>query len=235
MKSVFFLVVMMCLMSSLVFSQKKEVVKPAFTQNNGLPNLSDTLQYAIGVQVGKWISSNGFQINNGTIFLKGIEDVFQKGKLLLPDSLINPLVNAYQRYLQKEKSVKLEQQLFASLKDKPGMGVFPNGVHYLILKNGTGQHPTTKDSIILNIQAKLPDGSIIEDSYQSKKPFRATVTSFFPGLNETLLQMQEGARWQLFIPASLAYGDKGTELIPSGSALILDVELLQVHAERNIR
>ena len=76
--------------------------------------------------------------------------------------------------------------------------------------------------------AKLPDGTVVEDTYKSNKPFAAFPTSFFPGLNETLLEMGEGARWTLYIPSVLAYGEKGTALIPPNSALILEVELLEV-------
>jgi len=206
--------------------------QPPVTSTKPLPGLQDSLDYAIGVTIGKWIVTNGFQVNSGNLFLRGLNDQLQKKPLLVNDSLISPLVSSYQRFIQTQKSSQQEAELFNSLKDKPGVGMFPNGVRYIIQKNGTGAHPTEKDSILVNIQAKLPDGTVVEDTYQSKKPFRATVSSFFPGLNETLLQMQEGSRWQLFVPSALAYADKGTAMIPPGSALVLDVELLSVKSNK---
>ncbi len=106
--------------------------------------------------------------------------------------------------------------------------MFPNGVRYIILKIGKGVRPVESDSILVNLIAKLPDGTVVEDTYQTKKPFATTPSGFFPGLNEALQNMTEGSRWQLFIPSVLAYGNKGTAQIPPNSALIIEVELIEV-------
>ncbi len=207
--------------------KKKEVPVQTPVQVK-LNNASDTMQYTIGAYLAQWINRNGFAINNPSLFIKGMDDVFANKIKLVPDSLIAPLINMYQQFSRKEMASKLEQQLFAEIKDKPGIGMFPNGVRYTILKAGKGPRPYEKDSISINLIAKLPDGTVVEDTYQAKKPFAATPTSFFPGLNETLLEMGEGAKWTIYVPSVLAYGEKGTSLIPPNSALILEVELLEV-------
>ena len=70
--------------------------------------------------------------------------------------------------------------------------------------------------------------TVVEDTYRDKKPFTATPASFFPGLKTTLEEMQQGSIWTIYVPAVLAYGEKGTSLIPPNSALVLEVELLEV-------
>lgn len=193
-----------------------------------LTTASDTMQYTLGAFVAQWINSNGFLINNSALFSRGMNDMFQNHPRAVPDSTIGPAVAAYQRILQKERSVKQEQQLFAILRDRPGVGKLPNGVSYVILQAGKGQHPSDTDTILMHLNAKLLDGTVVEDTYHTNKPLVATASSFFPGLNDALQMMSEGAKWQLFVPAALAYGDRGTTLIPPNSALVLEVELLAV-------
>ena len=204
---------------------KTTVPPPASIKLN---NASDTMQYTLGAYVALWINGNGFLMNNAPLFVKGMDDVFGNKPRLVPDSLIAPLVTLYQQLSQKDKASKLEQQLFAGIKDKPGLGIFPNGVRYVIVQPGKGPRPSDTDSIIVNLIARLPDGTVVEDTYLTKKPFAATTTSFFPGLNATLQEMPEGSKWTLYIPSVLAYGEKGTSAIPANSALIMDVELMEV-------
>lgn len=189
---------------------------------------SDSIQYALGAFLGLWITNNGLSVTNTALFQKGLDDVLQGRAKLIPDSLITPLVDAYMQSMVKNKGIRQEKELFASLRDIPGIGMFPSGVRYMVFRNGPGARPGQKDSLIINLIAKLPDGTVVEDTWQSKKPFRATTASFFPGLNEALQMMTEGSRWQLYIPAALAYGEKSTTLIPANSALIIEVELLSV-------
>lgn len=178
--------------------------------------------------MGLWITSNGFAVSKPEVFLRGMDDIFQNRTRIFPDSLIEPRIKAYQNIVRSEKAVDLEKQLFASLKDKPGVGMFPNGVRYVILKTGKGPRPSENDSILVNLIAKLPDGTVVEDTYKAGTPFSTKPNAFFPGLNEALQFMSEGSTWQLYIPSVLAYGDKGTTLIPPNSALIIEVELVKV-------
>jgi FKBP-type peptidyl-prolyl cis-trans isomerase FklB len=217
--------------AALLFSLGGLAQKPPVRSTLQVPRIvtaTDSIQYALGAFLGLWITNNGLSVTNAALFQKGFDDVLQGRARLIPDSLISPRIDAYMQSMVKNKGIQQERELFTSLRDIPGMGMFPSGVRYIVFRTGPGARPTAKDSIVLNLTAKLPDGTVIEDTYQSKKPFRATITSFFPGLNEALQMMTEGSRWQLYIPAVLAYGEKGSGLIPANSALILEVELLAV-------
>ena len=120
-----------------------------------------------------------------------------------------------------------------SAKKKFGIWVLPTGVRYVMLKTGKGPHPEEKDTMVISLVAKLADGMIVvENTYQTKTPFVTTLAGLFPGLSDPLQLMAEGSKWQLFIPSVLAYGEKGNGLIPPNSALIIEVELVEVRAPK---
>lgn len=190
---------------------------------------ADTVQYSIGAFLGQWITSNGFKVNNQTLLNRGIDDVLQGRKLAIPDTIIGPLVASYQLGMQNERSRQLEEQLFASLKGKPGVGALPNGVHYMVVKAGTGIRPMPADTVEINAIGVFPDGTLFEDTYQKKKIIRTTPSSLIPGLNETIQLMPQGSEWRVFIPSILAYGTTGiANVIPPNMALVFDIRLEKV-------
>lgn len=193
-----------------------------------LSKLTDTLQYSIGSYVAQWINSNGFLINNPALFLKGMDDVFRNYPRLVNDSISTAVVVHFQQVFQQERNKKSEQQLFTGLKDKPGVGTMPNGVYYIILKHGEGQHPRSQDSVVLNIRGAIASGAVFEDTYKKGTPVITTPENMIPGVAAILPMMGAGSKWQLYIPAAMAYGTQATAGIPSNSALIIDLELLGV-------
>lgn len=227
-----FIISLLGITKSFTYAQKgnqntvaaKTVAKPI----TNLSNSSDSIQYILGAFLAQWINNNGFVITNPDMFAKGLNDMIFEKKTLVPDSILGPYVAAYQRSIQKVRAIAQEKQLFEQLRDRPGVGQLPNGVRFVVLKSGRGIIASDKDSIIIHMTAKLLDGTKVEDTYQSKKPFEATINSFFPGLNDALMMMPEGSKWQLYVPALLAYGESGTSLIPPNSVLILEVELVEV-------
>lgn len=227
------LILVLAVISTLSGFSQKQPAKPAATLPPvKLATAADTMQYTLGAFMGLWINSNGFVITNPSLFIRGIDDIFQNRPRVFPDSIIGQRIAAYQEAAQKGRALVQEQQLFASLKDKPGVGMFPNGVRYIILKTGKGDRPAETDSILVNLVAKLADGTVVEDTYQTKRPFATRPAGFFAGLSEALQMMTAGSKWQLFVPSVLAYGDKGTTLIPPNSALVIEVELLEVKSQK---
>ncbi len=194
-----------------------------------LTSQTDTLQYAIGAFIGQWMVKNSFEVQNANLFLKGLDDVLQNKLLAVTDSTIAPIVSAYQLSAQNERSRLLEEQLFESLKGKTGVGVLPDGVHYIVRKQGNGIRPTVKDTVVINAVGVFPDGTVFEDTYQKKQPITNIVSNLIPGLNEAIQLMPEGSVWRIFIPSALAYGSAGlTNIIPPNTALVFDITLIEV-------
>jgi FKBP-type peptidyl-prolyl cis-trans isomerase len=194
-----------------------------------LNSSADTIQYTLGAFIGQWMAKNGFGITNQVLFKRGMDDVLQNKKLALPDTIIAPLVSSYQLSIQSARSRQMEEQLFATLKGKPGVGALPDGVHYIVIKMGTGVRPTAADSVVMNAIGIFPDGTVFEDTFQKKKAIRALTGNLIPGLNETIQLMPEGSVWRIFVPSVLAYGQAGLpNLIPPNTALVFDITLMEV-------
>lgn len=194
-----------------------------------LATKADTLQYAEGVATGQWMVRNNFEVTNASLFLKGMDDVLHKKPLAISDSVIQKMINEYQLTTQIEKSKLLEEQLFATLKGKTGIGVLPNGVHYIVRRQGEGVRPSAKSTVLINAIGVLPDGTIFEDTYKKKQPITATINTLIPGLNEAVQLMPVGSVWRVFIPSALGYGAQGLQnLVPPYSALVYDIELIEI-------
>ena len=189
----------------------------------------DTLQYALGAFIGQWMVKNSFEVQNANLFLQGLDDVLQNRPLAVTDSTITPIVSAYQLSTQNERSRQMEEQLFASLKGKSGVGVLPDGVHYIVVEQGSGIRPTVEDTVVINAIGVFPDGTLFEDTYKKKQTITIVTGNLIPGLNETIQLMPEGSVWRIFIPSVLAYGSAGlTNIIPPNTALVFDISLIEV-------
>ena len=220
------------LLFTLSISAQQQLAKTANVPQQAAVKLTskpDSLQYTLGAFIGQWMVKNGFGVTNQVLFKRGMDDVLQGKKLAVSDSTIAPIVAAYQLSTQNARSRALEEQLFAALKGKPGVGALPDGVHYIVVKMGTGIRPTAKDTIVINAIGIFPDGTVFEDTYQKKKAITTLTGNLIPGLNETIQLMPEGSVWRVFIPSVLAYGSAGLKnAIPPNTALIFDITLVEV-------
>jgi len=198
-----------------------------------LESPADTLQYTLGAFIGQWMVKNGFAIDDPVLFKRGMDDVLQKKPLAVTDSTIAPIISAYQLSTQNERSRQMEEQLFAALKGKPGIGVLPNGVHYLVIEEGSGIRPTANDSIVFNAVGVFPDGTLFEDTYQKEQTISNVTSNLIPGLNAAIQLMPEGSKWRIFIPSALAYGTAGLpNIIPPNTALVFDITLEEVKVNK---
>ena len=152
----------MCIRDSSISAQQ-QLAKTANAPQTvvKLGSSADTLQYTLGAFIGQWIVKNGFTVNNPALFQKGLNDVLQNKPLSINDTTIVKRIAAYQLSTQNERNRQMEEQLFAALKGKPGVGALPDGVHYIVIKAGTGVRPTAKDSIVINAIGIFPDGKAV--------------------------------------------------------------------------
>ena len=209
--------------------------KPASAQNAPvkLTSASDTVQYTLGAFIGQWFVKNGFGISNKALFDRGLTDVMTKKPTAIPDSVIAPLVSNYQLIVQSARSRQLEDQLFAALKGKPGVGVLPNGVHYIVVKATQGLRPNPADTVVLNAIGVFPDGTVFEDTFKKKQPIVTATNRLIPGLSETVQLMPAGSVWRIFVPSVLGYGPAGVpNLIPPNTALVYDITLMEVKSKK---
>ena len=229
------IITLAALLLNISISAQQQQVKTVIGQPmvTKLTSSSDTLQYTLGAFIGQWLGKNGFTITNQTLFKKGMDDVLQNKPLSVTDSTIVKRIATYQLSMQNERNRQLEEQLFTALKGKPGVGVLPDGVHYIVVKAGTGNRPTAKDSVVLNAIGIFPDGTVFEDTFKKKKTITTLTGALIPGLNETVQLMPEGSVWRIFVPSALGYGPAGLpNVIPPNTALVFDITLMEVKANK---
>lgn len=215
------------LILSLNVSAQKTGTKPIVFQSSKLVTINDSLQYTLGAYLGQWINNKGFSINNPDLFIKGMDDVLNNKKLMVPAQTIAIKLDAYQKQQLNDRYNKQEKLLFENLKGKTGIGMLPPGVAYEVMKAGAGVRPQPTDTVLLHVKGYLPDGKSFEDTYLKKAPLKAIPATLIKGMNEILQIMPVGSTWRVYIPSHLAYAEKGlTGVIPPYSALIFEVELI---------
>lgn len=135
---------------------------------------------------------------------------------------------AEERQALAEKNKKDGDAFLATNKSKSGVQTFPSGLQYQVITEGTGETPKAGDTVSANYRGTLVDGTEF-DASKPGQPTSFAVTGVIPGWTEALEHMKVGAKWKLFIPANLAYGERGpSPKIPPNSVLIFDIELVSV-------
>ncbi len=113
--------------------------------------------------------------------------------------------------------------------ERDGVVTLPSGLQYEVLAQGDGATPRRRSTVVVHYSGTLVDGTPFDSSFSRGEPLRFRLNQVIPGWGEALQLMRVGDKWRLFIPADLAYGDQGVgSLILPGSALIFEVELLEV-------
>ncbi len=105
-----------------------------------------------------------------------------------------------------------------------------SGLQYEVLEQGEGTKPTRDDTVTTHYEGRLIDGTVFDSSYERGEPASFPLDRVIPGWTEGLQLMSPGAKYRLFVPSDLAYGDRAAGSIPPNSTLIFDVELLNVGA-----
>ncbi|HWF63663.1 MAG TPA: FKBP-type peptidyl-prolyl cis-trans isomerase [Rhizomicrobium sp.] len=124
-------------------------------------------------------------------------------------------------------SAAANRSFLADNANKPGVRSLPSGLEYRVLKNGFGGHPTQSDFAEFSFSARLISGKLV-DSASPDLPANLQVSNLMRGLNEALLRMQVGDRWELAVPPDLALGAKGNASVPPNQTLVIDLTLMAV-------
>lgn len=197
-----------------------------------LSKTSDSVSYALAVNIATNIKKQGIKGFDRAIFNKAFEDVLNGNTLAIDASLADAILRDY---FTKEKSMTAQKNLEEGQKfleengKKDGVITLESGLQYIVIKEGTGNVPQLTDTVKTHYSGMLIDGTKFDSSYDRGEPISFPVTGVIKGWTEALLLMKEGAKWKLFIPADLAYGARGAGgVIPPNAALIFDIELLSI-------
>ena len=197
--------------------------------------------YYAGVEIGQQIQGQMYRSINMTVFgddstksvsldnllagfISGVAKKDMKMTAEEADSTANAIVARIKYGDRKEKN---EAFLVENAK-KDSVVTLPSGVQYKVLKEGTGAMPTDSNSVVVNYEGKLIDGTVFDSSYQRNEPTTFGVGQVIKGWTEALKLMPKGSVWELYIPQELGYGSREMGNIPPYSTLIFKVELLDI-------
>jgi len=206
---------------SQVYAQGKVVLK----------NQKEKVSYIIGMDIGSNMKRQSIDVDPN-IFAKGIKDALSGEKPLLTEQEIQETMMAFQKEMM-EKQKKRGEVFLAENKNKEGVKTLPSGLQYKVIKAGTGKIPKLNDTVTTHYRGTLIDGTEFDSSYKRGQPVSFPVSGVIPGWTEALQLMQEGAKWQLFIPSNLAYGERGAGgIIGPNATLIFEIELISIQEKK---
>jgi FKBP-type peptidyl-prolyl cis-trans isomerase FklB len=194
--------------------------------------------YAIGVEMANNMKRQGVDLD-GNLVAQGLRDALAGGKTLLTEAEAKEAVVAFQKEMMAKQQAaqkvagdkaKSEGEAFlAANAKKEGVITLPSGLQYKVVTAGTGATPKASDTVTVNYRGRLVDGTEFDSSYARNEPATFPVHGVISGWTEALQLMKVGSKWELYIPANLAYGERGAGgRIPANAALIFEVELLGI-------
>jgi FKBP-type peptidyl-prolyl cis-trans isomerase FklB len=195
---------------------------------NELTNSIDSVSYALGINIGTTLQQQNLSNLNVEKFSDAIRDVFDKKEVVLTleqsQILLNEYVSAMQAKINAEK-MKESDAFFAENKKSPEVITLASGLQYKVINEGEGQNPMPTSKVTTHYKGTLLDGTVFDSSYDGE-PIEFGVNQVIKGWQEALVLMKPGAKWILYVPPYLGYGDRNSGLIPSNSILIFEIELL---------
>ena len=217
---------------------------PATLRAEDAPAFKDDKEkasYAIGLFFGNQIKSGALEVDTAVIMI-AIKDVLAGHDMKLTQQQAREAITTYQTAAKAkaaEKNRAEGEAFLAANKTKDGVKVLPvttaDGataeLQYKVLTEGTGVMPASTDTVKVNYRGTLINGTEFDSTAKhGGTPAQFPVTGVIKGWTAALQKMKVGSKWQLFIPSSLAYGDRGNPGIEPGTTLLFDVELLDAQA-----
>ncbi len=211
----------------------------ACATNEDIKELStqqDKISYALGLNIGNQFLKD-YPLNLEALY-KGIKDSQSDSKMMTDEEVQKALVDFQQKMTEKQmEAAKMQAEnnkaagnsFLETNKSKDGVTTLPSGLQYKVITKGDGNSPKGSDKAICHYRGTTIDGKEFDSSYKRGQPATFPVRGVIKGWTEALQLMKTGSKWMLYVPADLAYGDRGAgQLIKPGSTLIFEVELLSI-------
>lgn len=208
------------------------------TAAGALNSEKDKLSYSIGADLGRNFKKQGIDINADWM-ANGLRDGMTGVQLQLTDEQMKDVLNKFQKDLiakreteiakKAEENKKKGDAFLAQNKSKPGVATLSSGLQYKIIEKGTGAKPTKDDTVTVDYTGRLIDGQVFDSTDKAGKPATFKVSQVIPGWTEVLQLMPTGSTWEVYVPASLAYGSRsiGGPIGPN-ETLVFKIHLISV-------
>lgn len=198
----------------------------------------DKVGFMVGTDVGRSLAPIKDEIDL-PVFLQAMRTLMASGKSLMTDTEMDQVREAFSKRMQAREEARLADASRKNLEDgaaflaknKAVKGVIAtaSGLQYMVLRQGTGARPRPSDQVRVNYQGTLLDGTVFDSSYERGQPAEFALNQVIAGWTEGVALMPVGAKYRFWIPAPIAYGERGSPpSIGPNATLVFDVELLDV-------
>jgi len=191
--------------------------------------------YGLGYNIAANVRTQYGEALDAAAFRAGLDDRFADATMRVSEEQVLAGLSALNsaresaRVSEGEHNLEAGKAFFAENAKREGVVTLPSGLQYEVLKEGSGPKPSSSDQVVTHYHGTLLDGSVFDSSVERGEPITFPVNGVIRGWVEALQLMPVGSKWKLFIPADLAYGERGAGgRIGPNQALIFEVELLDI-------
>ena len=198
-----------------------------------ITNDVDSVSYSLGVNIGENIKAQfpDIDLKNFELAIKDVLDNKKEPKISGADA--QKIIQDFFKKQQEKASESIIEEGEKFLEDnkkRKGVITLESGLQYEILKSGEGAKPSLEDQVTTHYHGTLIDGTVFDSSVERGQPATFPVGGVIKGWTEALQLMAVGSKWKLFVPYSLAYGERGAgPQIGPYTTLIFEVELIKIN------
>lgn len=214
--------------SVLVFGADNTAPKTALEKNG----------YSVGFDIGSTLKKQPLDLEADAV-VRGLRDGLKGSAPAMTQDEMAQQMNALRQEAQRrvtekrtqetDKNLKEGEAFLAKNKKEKGVKTTDSGLQYKIVKVGTGPKPTVNDTVSVHYRGTLINGTEFDNSHKRGEPASFPVKGVIAGWIEALPMMPQGSSWMLYIPAKLAYAERGQGAqIGPNATLIFEVELLSI-------
>ena len=203
-----------------------------------LTSLKERASYAIGLNIGNSLKKQQVDIDIALI-QQGLKDGVTGNKPRLSNEEIRLALTELRANVEKSEALRRQKSgsksmeegkiFLANNKKKKDVVTTKSGLQYRVIAPGKGKSPTASDTVTTHYKGTLINGTQFDSSYDRGEPASFPVKGVIAGWTEALQLMKPGAKWELVIPAHLAYGERGAGRdIPPNAVLVFQIELISI-------
>jgi peptidylprolyl isomerase len=197
-----------------------------------------TLGYALGYRLARGLAENKVDVDVAAL-VRGTQDGYAKKDPTVPMEQLRTTLEAFSRKMAEQEKAEFDRvsrenkqksdAFMATNKSKPGVTSLPDGVQYRVIEPGAGTKPTSASTVSMNLRSSLSTGQALGDSNGEAVTVKMSeLPPELAGVKEVLMLMPTGARYEIYVPASKAYGDSPRSPIGPNQALVFEVRLVSV-------
>ena len=208
-------------------------------QATELKTFDQRFSYTLGVRMAKMLTAQGIGELDGPAFGAAVADVINGKELQMTQEQMTETLKERSERIKRERQAKAAEALkkgkkfLAENAKKEGVKVTDSGLQYQVIREGKGEPPKKTDRVKVHYEGRTIDGKKFDSSYDRGKPAEFGVSGVVKGFSEALQLMKPGAKYKVFIPPELGYGERGAgRTIGPNEVLVFDLELLEVLPEK---